>query len=294
MKRLLSLSALLLIGAPACTAITGGTDNFQRRMMPLVCGASPVRADARLEFLDMNAHQANLFTAEVVRIEGIGPARMRRLVGRVVYDPLADANLEMLLPCSVVPGNHEVDVWADLGPSTPEMPNGNRMYDRSPVDHQWRLMLQGDGTVSYRHDVDFIDVVMDAPMPRGALPVVPILMNMEPFEGLMLHMEVRRVTPERNDEVILVYRRQEVDPTVFRGPIRAPFFEGLIELRGQYQVAVWIDLNDNGVYDPPGGEGRDYATLIAGIGEPPAGMDPGGLQVVFNGTSPPPATDVRF
>ena len=291
--KLAILAALCGLLAPACTAVTGGTDAFEEAGEPHRCGTDGTRADADIELLGMNAHSTNLVISDLVRIEGVGPARVRRLVARAVYDPLVEADLSVVIPCSVVPGNHEVDLWADL--------LANRMYDRSPADHQWRLMLQANGQLSYRHDVDFEDIADQAPMPRAALPFRPVFENMESFEGFRMRIEVRRVTDTRSDEVVLVYDMAEISQDRLTEMVDNPpfFFEGLIELRQRYEVAIWIDTNDDGLYERPSSSigNRDYATVIAdGLGEPPDLMMGvrGGLLVNVDGLSLPAAEDVEF
>lgn len=283
----------LAIGGPGCTAITSG--DFDEREPALVCGndLGSSRKDMRLDLTDMNAHLNNLTQVDLVRIEGVGAERVRRTVARAVYDPLGDANLQIALPCTVVDGNHEVDLFADL--------NANRTYDPCPrapegcADHQWRLMLQADGTVSYQHDVDFVDLEQMPAMPIGALPVRATFANMSDFAGHRMEVHLRRVHEGGVMETVYVYRLGEVpegDEPITRRE------ENLVELRQRYEVAIWIDTNGNGRYDAPsalGIEGRDYATTIDAVGEPPGDlMDPGGVQVIFDGASPPPTQDIAL
>ncbi|UJR84241.1 hypothetical protein [Sandaracinus amylolyticus] len=295
MTRLLRFVTIVLAIAsvgPGCTAITSG--DFEERAEPLVCGndLAASRVDMRLDLTDMNAHLDNLTVANLVRIEGAGPARVRRIIARAVLDPLGEANLQIALPCTVLDGNHEVDLVADL--------NGNRMYDPCPrapegcEDHQWRLMLQADGTVSYQHDVDFVDLAQDAPLPRGALPVRAAFGNMSQFAGRRMEVHVRRPLEEGGFETVLVYVLGAVPDT---NDMLVRREENLIELRERYEVAIWIDTNGNGIYDPPssiGVDGRDYATTIDAVGEPPSAVDPGGVQVLFDGQSPPPQEDIAL
>ena len=280
----------LAVGGPGCTAITSG--EFEEREEPLICGndLASSRVDMRLDLTDMNAHIANLTVANLVRIEGVGPARVRRQVARIVYDPLGEANVQLALPCAVVDGNHEVDLFADL--------NGNRMLDPCPrapeacEDHQWRLMLQADGTVSYQHDVDFVDITTEPATPIGALPLRASIVNLSAFAGMMLELHLRRVLESGDYETVFVYRLGEIPDT---DEMIVQRQDNLVQLRDRYEVAVWIDTNGNGVYDAPsaiGIEGRDYATTIDAVGEPPGAIDPGGVQVLFDGASPPPTEDI--
>lgn len=281
------------IGGPGCTAITSG--DFDEREPALVCGndLAASRKDMRLNLTDMNAHLDDLTQVQLVRIEGVGAERTRRAIARAVYDPLGEANLQIALPCTVVAGNHEVDLFADL--------NRNRMFDPCPrapegcADHQWRLMLQADGTVSYQHDVDFVDLAQGAPEPIGSLPVRAAFGNMAAFAGHTMEVHLRRVHDGGVMETVFVYRLLSIpegDELLTRRE------EQLVELRQRYEVAIWIDTNDNGVYDAPsssGIEGRDYATTIDAVGEPPGGpTDPGGVQIIFDGASPPAPEDIAL
>lgn len=288
--RWLACVSALAIGGPGCTAITSG--DFEERDEPLVCGndLDDERVDMRLDLTDMNAHIDNLVVANLVRIEGVGPARTRRTVARAVYDPLGEADLQIALPCTVADGNHEVDLFADL--------NGNRMLDACPrapeacEDHQWRLMLQADGTVSYQHDVDFVDITTDPALPIGALPLRAAVGNLSGFAGMQLELHLRRVLESGETETVFVYRLGQIPPGDAMIVQRQ---DNLVQLRERYEVAIWIDTNGNGVYDAPsdiGVEGRDYATTIDAVGEPPGAVDPGGVQVLFDGASPPPEEDI--
>lgn len=281
----------LAMGGPACTVIT--SDDFDEREPPLVCGneLASGRKDMRLDLTDMNAHLDDLTQVDLVRIEGVGATRTRRAVARAVYDPLGAANLQIALPCTVIAGNHEVDLYADL--------NRNGMYDPCPRapegcgDHQWRLMLQADGTVSYQHDVDFVDLAEGAPEPIGALPVRAAFTHMEAFAGRTMEIHLRRVHEGGVMETVFVYRLAAIRDDAFTRREDA-----IVELRQRYQVAIWIDANGNGRYDAPsalGIEGRDYATTIEAVGEPPGDEeDPGGVQIIFDGRSLPPAEDVAL
>jgi hypothetical protein len=280
----------LATSGPGCTAITSG--EFEERVEPLICGndLASSRVDMRLDLTDMNAHIDNLTVANLVRIEGVGPARTRRQVARIVYDPLGDANVQLTLPCAVVDGNHEVDLFADL--------NGNRMLDVCPrapeacEDHQWRLMLQADGTLSYQHDVDFADITLDPATPIGALPLRATIGNLSRFAGMTLELHLRRMLESGQRETVFVYRLGQIPATDVMVEQRQ---DNLVQLRERYEVAVWIDTNGNGIYDPPsslGIEGRDYATSIDAVGDPPGAIDPGGVRVLFDGASPPPPEDI--
>jgi hypothetical protein len=282
------LAVLALASASAgCTAITSG--DFEERRPPRICGSdeSLPRRDMVVTLTQMSAHVGNLVSVELVRIEGAGPLRMRRLVARSIYAPLGAPDLDIELPCTVLDGNHEVDVFADL--------NNSMSYDPCPsppdcADHQWRLMLQADGTLSYQHDIDFVNIANDAPIPRGALPVRAMLSNMSRYAGLLAEVRVRHVIADVAEET--VFRFRTVIPTDVTD---APFplgTNGLIELRERYEVAIWIDLNGNRAYDPPssiGLEGRDYATSIDALGEPTDGV-----LVLFDGADPPPVEDIEL
>lgn len=293
-RRAWMLGALMLSGVSAgCTAITS-SDAFEERAEPLVCGndtATPI-VDLRLELTDMNAHEDNLVQADLVQV---GPL-MRRQVGRVIYDPLGAADLSLELPCAVRDGNHDVDLVADLNNTRTLEPCETVAGSLSCADHQWRLRLQADGTLDYQHDTDFTDVVSDPPAPRGGLPLRAFFGNLDGFAGMLMEMRVRVLeTSGDARETIFVYRRQEV-PTVDSPVLMIEPQENLVMRGERFKIAIWIDTNMNGVYDPPsqGRTDRDYATLIDGLADAPGPTDPGGLRIVFDGNAPPPETDVFF
>jgi hypothetical protein len=277
-----------------CSVITNAND-FEEREPPLACGndlGSPI-VDMRLDLTDMNAHTDNLVMADLVQV---GPA-MRRQVGRVIYDPLGSANLQLELPCAVQDGNHDVDLVADL--------TGDRMFQPcDPVggglscgDHQWRLRLQADGRLAYQHDTDFTDVIADRAVPRGALPLQVLFRNLQPFEGMMMEVRIRLLDDNgESKSTIFIYRRQQIPEMNSEFGMQSQ--ENLVMRGERFKVAVWIDLNGNGSYDPPSDDrnDRDYATLIDGLADAPSitPPDPGGLRVIFDGNALPPATDVLF
>jgi hypothetical protein len=276
----LGLGGAGLLGA-GCSVITAGA--FDEREEPLVCGNDlPYPVDLRLELTGMNAHQDHLTVADLVQIRELAGVRTRRLVARTVYDPLGAANLELALPCTVGEGTHEVDLWADF--------NNDGVLNACPAvpacdDHQWRLAVGSDGTLSYQHDFDFVDLATDAPLPRGVLPITLRFRNMEAFEGMMMEVHVRTRGTDV-PETVLVYRRQSI-------PFSAGGFEvlqpGLAGAGERFDVAIWIDENRNGIYDAPSGqgiEGRDYATEIEALAEL------GGVIVNLDGNALPPEFDI--
>lgn len=295
MLRWILLSALcaLPVLAAGCTAITA-SDGFEQRQEPLSCGndLGTPRVDLRLDLTDMNAHEDNLVVADLVSLSG----PMRRQVGRVIYDPLGAADLQLELPCAVADGNHDVDLIADLSNDRMFQPCERVGGDLSCADHQWRLRLQADGTLAYQHDTDFTDIVSDPALPRGALPLRAIITNIEGFAGMTMELRVRvQESDGQARETIFVYRRQQIPPITV--PLMVEV-QNLVMRGERFKVAIWIDTNMNGVYDPPsqGRDDRDYATVIDGLADAPsvAPPDPGGLRVVFDGNSPPPPADVRF
>ncbi|MDQ3036954.1 MAG: hypothetical protein M3Y87_31465 [Myxococcota bacterium] len=285
-------SAPVLAGG--CTVITS-SDDFEERQPALSCGNDLETSvvDMRLDLTDMNAHEDNLVQADLVEV---GPLA-RRQVGRVVYDPLGAANLTLALPCAVADGNHDVDLVADL--------TNDRMFEEcvlvagdpipSCADHQWRLRLQADGTLAYQHDTDFTDVVADPAMPRGALPLRAVFANVDAYAGMMMEMRVRVLESDGTaQETIFVYRRQEIPPATT--PLMIEPVPNLVMRNERFKIAIWIDTNMNGEYDPPsaGRTDRDFATIIDGLADAPGPVDPGGLRIVLDANALPPETDVRF
>ena len=71
----------------------------------------------------------------------------------MIVDPIMNANFTVY-SYAIVPGNsYNIDFFADL--------NGNRMYDKPPTDHAWRLQLMnvmGDTTLSFTHNTSFTDI----------------------------------------------------------------------------------------------------------------------------------------
>lgn len=276
-----------------CTAITS-SDDFEERQAPLACGNDLATAvvDMHLNLTGMNAHEDNLVVADLVEA---GPVA-RRQVGRVIYDPLGAADLRLELPCAVPDGNHDVDLIADLSNDRMFQPCERVGGDLSCADHQWRLRLQADGSLDYQHDTDFTDVVSDPAMPRGALPLRAILGNLDVFAGMMVEVRVRVLEPSGEaQQTIFVYRRQQIPPTT--GPLMVDV-QNLVMRGERFKIAIWIDTNMNGVYDPPsaGRTDRDFATIIDGLADAPsvAPPDPGGLRIVFDANALPPEADVRF
>lgn len=285
----LLFGAALLGLAPGCTAITGG--DFEDRQAPLECGSDPTSAvvDLRLDLTSFNAHQSNVVIAELARIEGTE----RIQVARAVWDPLGAADVQIVIPCTVQVGaRHEVDLFADL--------NGNRRYDPCTTnargelecpDHQWRLPVQDDGTVAYQHNLDFANIADGAPTPRGTLPLTLRLDNVDAFAGHLAEARVRLMEGETAQQVVFLYRIAELPDPAISAPVPIPVLN-VVNRGERFKVAIWIDTNDNGIYDPPSGigvEGRDYATTIDAVAEPITGAD-----VNFDGASPPPEDDVRF
>jgi hypothetical protein len=282
--------AALAIGG--CTAITG-TDGFEQRGEPLSCGNDPGSSlvDMTLDLTDMNAHEDNLVVADLVRVDG---ALMRRQVGRVIYDPLGAADLTVSLPCSVVDGDHQVDLVADL--------DNDRMLEPCVddpategldcIDHQWRLDAEPDGTLSYQHDLRFTSVVgpTERSLPRGLLPIRAIFTNMERFANAMMEVHVRRLEDDVARETILVYRREAIPESSALLMFEPELLAGLVIRGERFKIALWIDTNGNGLYDRPreARTDRDYATVIDGL------ADTDGLRIVFDGNAPPTPADVEL
>lgn len=279
-------AAGLVMAGPGCTAITSG--DFEAREAPLVCGndAASGRVDLRLDLTGMNAHQNGRFVVSLVRTDGV----TNRTVARTVYDPLGAADLQIALPCAVIDADHVVTMWADL--------NGNGSFDPCPTapegceDHQWRVAVEDDGTASYHHSAEFVDITQDAALPIGALPLRAALENMSEFAGRRAEVHLRRSLGDGTFETVFIYRLGQIpgdNATVM------PTQENVVQRGERYEVAIWIDTNGNGIYDAPssiGIEGRDYATTIDAIGEGPSASDAGGVQVFFDGMSPPPTEDI--
>jgi hypothetical protein len=157
------------------------------------------------------------------------------------------------------------------------------------ADHQWRLQVGEDGTLTYRHSTDFTDRTQRLRLPRGganALPFVIVFDSMEPFMGHRLQVQVRRVEGDVAEETVLSVHAPSITMPQAR-------FESLmlVSLDEEFKVFVWIDTNDNGVYDEPSEDvpGRDYSTVLDALAEPRVGA-----VVTFNGSMPPPAAAVRF
>lgn len=287
-----ALSVIALGYGVGCTAITS-SDGFEEREPPLECGNEPGSAivDMRVDLSDMNAHEDNLVIADLVQVL---PAA-RTQVGRVIYDPLGSANLRMVLPCAVRDGNHDVDLIADL--------SGNRQFEQcdaiegglSCSDHQWRLRLQADGRLMYQHDTDFTDIAASPAVSRGALPIRALFRNLGQFKDKLLEVHVRALD-DRGEaaETILIYRRQRI-PEV-DSDLDMLGAANLVRRGERFEIAIWIDTNENGRYDAPSVDrtDRDYATLISGLADAPSPPEPGGLRILFDGNALPAVADVRF
>ncbi len=288
------LAFTVMFFACGCTFITSSRD-FEEREPPLECGndlGSPI-VDMRLDLTDMNAHEDNLVMADLVQV---GPA-MRRQVGRVIYDPLGSANLQLELPCAVRDGNHDVDLVADLTGDGTFQPCDFIRGELSCGDHQWRLRLQADGRLAYQHDTDFTDVIGDRATPRGELPLRALFRNLEQFAGMMMEVRIRLLDDNgESKSTIFIYRRQQIPAMNFAFGMQSQ--DNLVMRGERFKIAIWIDTNRDGIYDPPSEErtDRDYATFIDGLADAPSIVppDPGGLRIVFDGNALPPTADVLF
>ncbi len=289
-------ASVLAAGTAGCTLITAG--EFEERAPEFRCGNDPssARRDLVLSLVGMSAHASNTVIGDLVDV-GQGPLGVRRQAAQFQYFPLGQADVEVVLPCAIEAGKtYEVDLIADF--------NSNGMVDfctgtRPPLDcadHQWRLQVGEDGTLTYRHSTDFTDLTQQARLPRGgmlgptgvsgALPFRIEFDSMEPFMGHRLQVQVRRVEGDVAEQTVLSVHAPSITLPQAR-------FESavLVSLNEEFEVFVWIDTNDNGVYDEPSEDvpGRDYSTVLDALAEPRAGA-----VVTFNGSMPPRAAAVRF
>jgi hypothetical protein len=266
----------LTLAQAGCTLITASDLHFEDRAPPRVCGNAPgsLRKDLVVSLFSMEAHRENLTVIDLVRINSMDP--MRRVVARAVYDPLGAPQLDIVLPCTVSGDRHEVDLFADF--------NNNGVYDPCPdpgngcTDHQWRLPVQPDGTVAYRHNVDFRNISEDPARPMGDLPLIIVWRHTASFEQRLVEVRLRRLETLEARETVFLYRRQA--PMIPAGMEERQTFAQTLVAGQDYEAVIWIDLNGNGTYDRPSTAvaGRDYATAIDVLGEPPSGA-----QVVIDG-----------
>ena len=265
-----ALSALLL---PACGLATA-SDGFEEYDGPLRCGSTGTVRDLNVRLTSFSAHSMNVMRGDIVRVDA-GPRRV--LVGRFVFDPGRTSDIDLVVPCILGAGEYELDLLADIDNSNtlscPPLPDA----PTECIDHQWRLPIQGDGTLIYTHDLRFDDVTDDpAPAPDGNLPMDVTLRNFEEYAGLPLEVHVRRLvatptTPIR--ETVFVYRLAALPETgtlilprpgtivgAPAGSITANEVANLAVPEGDYEVVFWIDSNQNGTYEVPGGgEDRDVS-----------------------------------
>jgi len=282
---IVALALAMEIGG--CTAITSG--EFEERRPARICGndSATGQMDLVVSLTEMNPHMQHVMTLDLVRIRTVGSLRVRQAVARAVYEPLGASELDIVLPCTIRAGVYEVDLHMDS--------NQSGSYDACPepgngcADHQWRLMVQADGTLQYRHDIDFANLAEGAAEPIGPFPLTIVFRNVERYAGLPTEIRLRQM-PEGGiaRETTFLYRLGALPAD--RAPMERRF-DGLITSGARYEVVVWIDQNGNGTYDPPsavGIEGRDYAgsTIITG--------EPGGTRLEIDGSRLPPSSDIEI
>ena len=140
--------------------------------------------------------------------------------------------------------SYNIDFYADM--------NNNGIYDPPPADHAWRLKISsayGKSTLTFTYSTSFTDV---------RFPVGPGPYNLTiNFTGMTLHIgqefQLRIVDSSS--------ARPVVDTTLTAVPaadFQIAFF-GILQARHSYNIDFYVDMNKNGVYDPPP---VDYAWRI--------------------------------
>jgi hypothetical protein len=300
------IAGLAMCGLSSCTMLTDAS-GVQERAEPLLCGndVNAQRKDLTVRLTKMAPHLRHMTVGDLVRISTDNGTMRRSQVGRFMWLPLGAADTTTRLPCSVLAGNHALDLWADLTGDFQFTQCDDGATPTDPAmcgdkDHQWRLPLQAGGTLEYEHDTEFRRLDVDAPTARGSRPLTLFFANFEDFVGMRMTARVRVVdeTRDARDETIFELTVPQIEDVNDPSSETAAFLfsadgivvPNLVKPGERFDVALWIDTNENGHYDTPddGRTDRDYAT-VQEINEEGAGA-----RLEFDGSALPETADARF
>ncbi len=232
-------------------ASTGSTGNQQFR-------------DLQLTFAGMKPHLAHTFEYRVIDANNL-------VQSRGIVTPLGAAEVTIFIPRAIPKSNgpYRLDFFADV--------NGSGGFDGigSVIsnDHAWRIEPLVDypaGTVTpvdglvqvmFTHSTSFTDI--DS-YPSGTpnktkdtgLPAKVHLASLQGVAGKMLEL---RVAEKDTRHVVGLARFPAVSATTLDVTI-----PGVVDVSVDYEVDVYVDTNDNGVYDDPSKPAGDWGCRFGG------------------------------
>ena len=176
-----------------------------------------------LSFESMNPHLNQLLEVRVFD-------RTNQEEAGIIRDTIETADFDLQMPVLKTGHSYFVDFYADL--------NGNGVYDSPPEDHAWRLELseaEGNDTLNFTHNTNFTDI-------NWKYKVDINFSSMDPHVGQLLEV---RVEDDMTSEEVGRTRIETISETSFTVSIPG------IELGKEYNIEMYADLNENGVYDSP-------------------------------------------
>ena len=141
---------------------------------------------------------------------------------------------------SVSPGSYYLDFFTDV--------NGNGVYDASPVDNSWRIMLdsiQGDTTIVWNYDTNYVDLTWETDTSDSDVDSLEISLTftaMDPHLGQDFFVYLRDA---ESSEILDSMEFTPIDTVEFD----VVFDSVMADM--DYNVDFWADMNENGTYDPP-------------------------------------------
>jgi hypothetical protein len=185
------------------------------------------------------------------------------LIARAILDPFSrpdpvsgdgDPTAQLVMPFAIPRrgGPFDAQIWADV--------NANSVLDS--VDHRW-VRSQGlpgvfeDGVMDFVHIGNFQDLVHPPTGKGGNFRM--LLQDDGAHAGMMLELHVIHPASRRT---VGLYRLQNIPEATDGSPAEVNLaIDAIIEANETYDIAMYIDVNENGRYDVR----ADHAYFVAGL-----------------------------
>ncbi len=214
----------------------GSPDQVSNPGDPLsVPSFSPNDLSLNIHFQNMLPHVGQQLRVRVIRQKDLSE------VARARIDEIPSAEFDVSFMNVFTPGeSYWVDFFADF--------NGNGYYDAPPTDHAWRISandIQSDTSITFSHNTRFADI-------RWPYQVTVAFSGMSPHQDQVLQMRVVEQSSGREvGRASTVVTQPDFNLSVVG-----------VERGGSYNIDFFADVNDNGLYDPPG---TDHAWRIEAL-----------------------------
>lgn len=226
-----ALALTVPVGGAGCT-ILADLQDFGQGIPACEDGSDQEIRDFWLVLDAMGMHVDQLVE---IRIIADGEDDQDFLVAVARLDGLPAADFTVHMPGAVPPGPHRLDFWADL--------SGNRRYDVPPADHSWSPPVCVSGAYRFTHAPSFVDIEDPPPLPVGG----DFTLRLNGFDELEGSQVVAWVEAGDMSGRTVGYYHLKALPAADATLV----LPGVMEDGAGYAVALYVDRDGNGRYDPP-------------------------------------------